>query len=111
MYVLKSFLEITVYIVKLISVATLIIGLLSYLKDILIAIFTKNYKEIKKVKNKLGGIVLLGLEILIIADIVETIINPTFKDIGLLAAIVAIRTAISYFLNKEIESSEESIKR
>lgn len=99
-------LEKLVMLIKLISVAVLLVGLLSYLKDIVIVVFLKKSKEIKIIKNKLGVIVLLGLEILIIADIVETIINPSFKDIGLLASIVAIRTAISYFLNKEIENSE-----
>ena len=100
-----NILEISVNIVKFVSVLVLVGGLCLYLKDITLAVISKNSENIKKVKNKLGAIVLLGLEILIIADIVETIINPTFKDIGLLAAIVAIRTAISYFLNKEIEKN------
>lgn len=103
---IAEILEKIVIVVKSISVAVLIFGLISYLKDIAIVVFMKKSDEIKIIKNKLGVIVLLGLEILIIADIVETIINPSFKDIALLAAIVAIRTAISYFLNKEIENTK-----
>ncbi|WP_242491853.1 DUF1622 domain-containing protein [Miniphocaeibacter massiliensis] len=105
METIKELLEISVNIVKLISVIVLLVGLASYLKDLFINILKKDSKQIKIIKNKLGGIVLIGLEILIIADIVETIISPTFRDIGLLGAIVIIRTAISYFLNKEIEST------
>lgn len=46
------------------------------------------------------------------ADIIETIINPTFQDIIKLGLIVVIRTMISYFLNKEIsEFSDEEAKR
>lgn len=67
-------------------------------KDRLVAARENNF-----IRNYLGSNVLLGLEILIAADIIETIIHPTFEDIVRLAAVVIIRTVISYFLNKEIE--------
>ena len=60
------------------------------------------------IKNELGAYVLFSLEILIAADIVESIIKPTFEDIGKLAALVVIRTVISYFLGKEIDQEIES---
>ena len=47
---------------------------------------------------------------LIVADIIDSIAKPTFEDILRLAAIVAIRTVISYFLNKEIRDSEQQKK-
>ncbi|SHH61792.1 Uncharacterized membrane protein [Anaerosphaera aminiphila DSM 21120] len=98
-----------VLVVKLISVAVLMIGLFLNLKDLTIGVLEKDAIQINIVKNRLGGVVLLGLEILIIADIVETIINPAFDEIALLAAIVAIRTVISYFLNKEIQETGSKI--
>lgn len=55
------------------------------------------------IKNYLGSYVLLSLEILIAADIIESIINPTFQDILKLGLVVLIRTVISYFLNMEIK--------
>lgn len=67
-------------------------------KDRLVAARENNF-----IRNYLGSYVLLGLEILIAADIIETIIHPTFEDIVRLAAVVIIRTVISYFLNIEIE--------
>lgn len=67
-------------------------------KDRLVAARENNF-----IRNYSGSYVLLGLEILIAADIIETIIHPTFEDIVRLAAVVIIRTVISYFLNKEIE--------
>ncbi|MBO1307464.1 DUF1622 domain-containing protein [Enterococcus sp. 669A] len=57
------------------------------------------------IKAYLGSYVLLSLEVLIIADIIESIINPTFQDIIKLALIVIIRTVISYFLHREIDES------
>lgn len=59
------------------------------------------------IKNYLGTYVLLSLEILIAADIIESIINPTFNDILKLGIVVIIRTVISYFLHKEIEESSD----
>ncbi|MGX7351462.1 hypothetical protein RU97_GL000878 [Enterococcus canis] len=57
------------------------------------------------IKNYLGSYVLLSLEVLIAADIIESIINPTFQDIMKLALLVVIRTVISYFLHREIEDA------
>lgn len=44
----------------------------------------------------------LSLEFALAADIVRTAIAPTWKDIGQLAAIAAIRTALNYYLEKDI---------
>ena len=63
---------------------------------------------LRTIKNDLGAYVLFSLEILIAADIVESIIKPTFEDIGKLAALVVIRTVISYFLGKEIDQEIEN---
>ncbi|WP_255309213.1 DUF1622 domain-containing protein [Carnobacterium divergens] len=60
------------------------------------------------IKNQLSSYILFGLEILIAADIIESILNPTLDDMIMLASIVVIRTVISYFLTKEIESNEKN---
>ncbi|WP_411372624.1 DUF1622 domain-containing protein [Enterococcus thailandicus] len=59
-------------------------------------------KKNTEVKKMLGGYILLSLEIIISAGIIESIIKPTLKDIFQLAALVGIRTIISYFLNEEL---------
>ena len=49
-------------------------------------------------------VTLLGLELLVGADIISTITAPlTFESVGLLAAIVVIRTFLSFSLETEIE--------
>jgi len=51
----------------------------------------------------LGRAILLGLELLVIADIIGTVaIKPTFENLGVLAAIVAIRTLLSFTLELEV---------
>nr|WP_209282533.1 DUF1622 domain-containing protein [Brevundimonas alba] len=55
-------------------------------------------------RSNLGRGILLGLELLVGADIISTITAPlTFESVGLLAAIVGIRTFLSFSLETEIE--------
>ena len=58
---------------------------------------------LEKIRIDLGRYLLLGLEFLIAADIIRTIVKPSLEEVAVLLAIVAIRTVISYFLNKEVE--------
>jgi uncharacterized membrane protein len=51
----------------------------------------------------LGRAILLGLELLVIADIIGTVaIEPTLQNLGVLAVIVAIRTMLSFALELEV---------
>ena len=49
----------------------------------------------------LGRCLALGLEFLLGADILNTAVAPTWEQVGLLAAIAAIRTGLNFFLQKE----------
>ena len=53
-------------------------------------------------RHHLGSYLLLGLEFLIAADIVHTVIKPELSEMAILGSIVAIRTVLNYFLNKEV---------
>jgi uncharacterized membrane protein len=55
-------------------------------------------------RSDIGRGILLGLELLVGADIISTVTAPlTFESVGLLAALVAIRTFLSFSLETEIE--------
>ena len=55
-------------------------------------------------RSNIGRGILLGLELLVGADIISTITSPlTFESVGLLAGIVLIRTFLSFSLETEIE--------
>ena len=61
-------------------------------------------KDFQSFKVGLGGALTLGLEILVLADVIETITTePTFMSLGMLAFLVLARTAISWTLALEIE--------
>lgn len=51
----------------------------------------------------LGSYLVLGLEFFIAGDIVKTVITPTWDSLGILGAIVVIRTILSYFLTKDLK--------
>jgi uncharacterized membrane protein len=61
-------------------------------------------KAYEHYRANLGRGILLGLEILVGADIVATVTAPlTFRSVGLLGLIVLIRTFLSFSLETEIE--------
>jgi uncharacterized membrane protein len=61
-------------------------------------------KAYESYRANLGRGILLGLEILVGADIVATVTAPlTFRSVGLLGLIVLIRTFLSFSLETEIE--------
>ena len=55
-------------------------------------------------RSGFGRALLLGLELLIAADIINTVaVRPTLEGVAVLAGIVAIRTFLSFSLEVEIE--------
>jgi uncharacterized membrane protein len=55
-------------------------------------------------RQSFGGVILLGLEILVAADLVRTVaVAPTLENVAILAVIVLIRTVLSFSLETEIE--------
>jgi uncharacterized membrane protein len=63
--------------------------------------FPKTYR---RYRERLGQAILLGLEFLVAADIIGTVaVDPTFRNVGILGAVVAIRTFLSFALEVEIQ--------
>ena len=55
-------------------------------------------------RSSFGGVLLLGLEILVAADLVRTVaVAPTAQNVAVLGLIVLIRTFLSFSLEVEIE--------
>ena len=55
-------------------------------------------------RNAFGNVILLGLEILVAADLVRTVaVAPTVENVVILGVIVVIRTLLSFSLEIEIE--------
>ena len=57
-------------------------------------------------RQELSAHLLLGLEIFIAADIISSVSSPTWETVGILGAVVGIRTVLSYFLTIEMEKEK-----
>ena len=57
-----------------------------------------------ELRRKLGRAIRVGLEVLIVADIIRTIIvDPTLESVGVLGVIVVIRIILSFSLEVEMD--------
>lgn len=66
------------------------------------------FKTLSKIRIDFGNYILLGLQFLIAADIIETILKPEVEELIELGGIVVIRILLSFFLNREIEDLKKS---
>ena len=62
----------------------------------------------KALWRRFGMWLLLGLEFELAADIIGSVISPSWQDIGELGAIAVIRTFLNFFLEKDLEHAEET---
>ena len=86
-------------------------ALVMYVKDALFG--AKAGEAIQESRLELGHSFSLGLGFLIGSSILKTTIAPTWNEIGQLAAIIAIRTLLNYFLMRDIvkHSGEKEVER
>ena len=55
------------------------------------------------IRVQFGSSVAVALELMLGADVLATAVAPSWNDIGKLAAIAIIRTALNYFLERELK--------
>jgi uncharacterized membrane protein len=56
------------------------------------------------IRLQFGDSVILGLEFMVGADIIGSLVEPDYYNLGLLGIIVVIRTVLSFFLNYELQT-------
>ena len=102
METISTYIEYIAKGVEILGIATIVIG-------IFIAFF-KYFKPnndtdgFKTLRCSLGRAILLGLEILVAADIIATVVTePTMEKVLSLGLIVLIRTFLSFSIQMEIE--------
>ncbi|MQA90356.1 MAG: DUF1622 domain-containing protein [Gemmatimonas sp.] len=89
-----------------------IIGILVMLFGIVFAsvVFLRNWrrddidKAFHQLRANLGRAILLGLEFMVVGDIINTVaVTPTLGNLAVLAVIIGIRTLLSFALQIEID--------
>lgn len=61
----------------------------------------------EEIRVQFGSSVAVALELLLGADVLATAVAPSWDDIGKLASIAILRTALNYFLGKELKEIKQ----
>lgn len=101
---IKLYIEYIAKIMEAVGVAIIAIGALIAIGRFLISHIRFNSHLYTRLRRELGKAILLGLEVLVAADIIATVVTePTLKRVFTLGVIVLIRTFLSMSLQMEIE--------
>lgn len=70
----------------------------------------RDYEELFSLRNILGTYIIISLDFLIVSDIVHSVVSPELTELLNLGIIVILRTAIGYFLGKELQELRHEMK-
>lgn len=98
--------------IELFAILILLLGLLRFGRDFITGeILQRDAHERSHRLNvgrlTLGRHILSGLEVLIVADLIRTMLHLSLPNILLLGGLVAIRSLISFFLERELSHLEQ----
>lgn len=101
---IKIYIDYIAKIMEAIGVLTIFLGSLFVISRFIFLIKSKNPINYIELRQAVGKSILLGLEILIAADIMATVVTePSLKSVSILGLIVLIRTFLSLSLQVELE--------
>lgn len=105
--------EVVNLLVRLVEAAGALIifagAAVAFVRFLLVAVRRGGADGFVTVRLFLGRFLALGLEFQLASDVLRTAISPSFTQIGQLAAIAAIRTALNFFLSREIEREGRTV--
>lgn len=84
-------------------------AVLAFVRFLLFAVRDRRTERLTPIRLALARYLTLGLEFQLAGDILRTAVAPTYQEIGQLAAIAAIRTALNYFVGREIRQERAEI--
>ncbi len=99
----QSVMELVGMIMDIAGVAAIVLGAILATGIALARLARRERSVYRPYRQSLGRAILLGLELLVAADIIRTVaIAPSLESVAILAAIVLIRTFLSFSLELEI---------
>ncbi|GAB7015388.1 hypothetical protein JCM10550A_07540 [Methanogenium cariaci] len=96
-----EFLHILTFFFEVTGAIIIIYGGLTAIVKMLLLEFRRIKIPYNQIRMSLTSKIVFGLEFLIAADILATIVAPTQQELIMLAVVVVIRTVLGYFLEKE----------
>lgn len=111
MYHLQEILTTIAEVIDIIGVIILLYGFSKMFLRYLIAEFRdiKNtpIRTLQSIRCEIGIYILLALDFLIASDIIHTVTELSQEQLIELSVMIVLRTAIGYFLGKEVEEIEK----
>jgi uncharacterized membrane protein len=109
---LREVIDLLVRLVETAGAVVVVVGaLIGFIRFLAVAVTIRSAGAFVPVRLDLARFLALGLEFQLAGDILRTAVAPTFAEIGQLAAIAAIRTALNYFLGREIREERAELDR
>ena len=102
---METFFERATQAFEVLGVSSMIVGtLFAFALALVTWRRTDGGRAFKTLRDSLGGAILLGLELLVAADIVKTVTStPSLTDAAILGLIVLIRTVLSISIEIEVD--------
>jgi uncharacterized membrane protein len=95
-----------VQVVEAFGAAIMILGGLVVFVQFIVSTVGRQADAYRELRRNFGRVIQLGLEVLIVADIVRTIIvDPTLQSVAVLGSIVVIRIVLSWAIELETEGT------
>ena len=104
-HIIVEYIVLIIEIIVGILVAAIVIITLANLVKLLLSKIRKEQRQVyvhKIVARMLRGL-LIALDFLIAADLLQTVLDPTLEETAVFALIVVLRILLSWSLSKEIE--------
>ena len=90
-------------VIDAVGVAVIVVGMLISAVAVAVGLGRHEAGTYRRFRQQLGRTILLGLELLVVGDIVRTVAaEPTLTSVAILAIIVLIRTFLSFSLEVEL---------
>jgi len=105
--------EVLASTIELVMMVVLAIGTLRAMKAVAVHVVRREplSSKVREIWLHYAGWIVLSLEFALAADVISTVVEPSWKDLGQLAAIGAIRTALAWFLSRDIEEFSHQAER
>ncbi|HYJ51667.1 MAG TPA: DUF1622 domain-containing protein [Allosphingosinicella sp.] len=99
--------------IELVMVLVLVVGAIEALIDTIRQLLRRQKvrESIRETWLRFAAWIILALEFALAADLIRTIVSPTWDEVGMLAAIGAIRTLLSFFLGRDLEEFKHRDRR
>lgn len=107
---LRSAVDLLVRLVEAAGALVIFVGAVVAVFLFLKALTRRDAEAFVPVRLALGRFLALGLEFQLASDVLRTAIAPSFEELGKLAAVAAIRTALNFFLAREIREEQRAIQ-